>query len=142
MAVVGLEQTFFSVSEGVGVVELCVNVSSPVIDCPIKFRFEIQLSTRDGSAGNEYCQFIVHVYSFLITVSSMDYRSLNALLMFAECQHRSCVDVTIDNDSGGEPDENFVYALSRTPGLHPNIFLDPVTGEIVIVDDDGGAGDG
>ena len=40
-AVVGLEQTFFSVSEDVGVVELCANVSFPVIDCPIKFPFEV-----------------------------------------------------------------------------------------------------
>ena len=51
VAVVGLEQTFFRVSEDVGVVELCANVSSPVIDCPIAFPFEVQLSTRDGSAG-------------------------------------------------------------------------------------------
>ena len=52
VAVVGLEETFFHVSEDVGVVDLCVNVSSPVNDCPIKFPFEVQLSTRDGTAGN------------------------------------------------------------------------------------------
>ena len=51
VAVVGLEQTFFRVSGDVGVVELCVNVSSPVIDCPIKFPFEVQLSTCDGTAS-------------------------------------------------------------------------------------------
>ena len=51
VAVVGLEQTFFRVSEDVGVVELCANVSSPVIDCPIKFPFEVQLSTCDGTAS-------------------------------------------------------------------------------------------
>ena len=50
-AVVGLEQTFFRVSEDVGVVELCAIVSSPVIDCPIKFPFEVQLSTCDGTAS-------------------------------------------------------------------------------------------
>ena len=50
-AVVGLEQTFFRVSEDVGVVELCANVSSPVIDCPIAFPFEVHLTTHDGSAG-------------------------------------------------------------------------------------------
>ena len=49
-AVVGLEQTFFRMSEGVGVVELCVNVSFPVVECPIKFPFEVNLSTRDGTA--------------------------------------------------------------------------------------------
>ena len=50
-AVVGLEQTFFRVSGDVGVVELCANVSFPVIDCPIKFPFEVQLSTCDGTAS-------------------------------------------------------------------------------------------
>ena len=54
VAVVGLEETFFSVSEDVGVVELCANVSSPVIDCPIKFPFEVQLSACDGIASNAY----------------------------------------------------------------------------------------
>ena len=49
VAVVGLEQTFFRVSESVGVVELCANVSFPVVDCPIKFPFEVNLSTRDGT---------------------------------------------------------------------------------------------
>ena len=51
VAVVGLEETFFHVSEDVGVVDLCVTVSSPVNDCSIKFPFEVQLSTHDGSAG-------------------------------------------------------------------------------------------
>ena len=50
VACVGLEQTFFRVSEGVDVVELCASVSSPVVDCPIKFPFEVNLSTRDGTA--------------------------------------------------------------------------------------------
>ena len=50
VACVGLEQTFFQVSEGVGVMELCANVSSPDVDCPIKFPFEVNLSTRDGTA--------------------------------------------------------------------------------------------
>ena len=50
-AVVGLEQTFFNVSESVGVVELCTNVSFPVIDCPIPFRFFVTIST--GSAEFE-----------------------------------------------------------------------------------------
>ena len=50
VACVGLEQTFFRVSESVGVVELCANVSSPDVDCPIKFPFEVNLSTNDGTA--------------------------------------------------------------------------------------------
>ena len=51
MAVVGLQRTFFRVSESVEVVELYAIVSSPDIDCPVAFPFEIILSALDGSAG-------------------------------------------------------------------------------------------
>ena len=53
---VGLEQTFFNVSESVGLVELCAIVISPNMDpdcpnCPIGFPFDVQLSTFNGDAG-------------------------------------------------------------------------------------------
>ena len=48
----GLERTSFLVMENVGVVEVCVNVSFPVIDCPIAFPFDVILSTDDRTAGN------------------------------------------------------------------------------------------
>ena len=51
---VGLERTFYSVSEGVGVVELCAVVYEPNITCPIEFPFNIRLSTADGTAGMIY----------------------------------------------------------------------------------------
>ena len=50
-AMVGLEQTFFRVMEGVGYVELCAIVSFPEITCPIEFPFDVSLSTADGTAG-------------------------------------------------------------------------------------------
>ena len=50
-AVVGLEKTIYSVSEDVGVVEVCAIVYSPTIVCPIAFPFDVSLSTDDGSAG-------------------------------------------------------------------------------------------
>ena len=51
MAVVGLEMTFYQVSEDVGVVEVCAIVIQPVNDCPIAFPFEVQLFTSDNTAG-------------------------------------------------------------------------------------------
>ena len=48
----GLEKTFYNVTEDVGVVEVCAVVYSPTIDCPIAFPFDVRLLTRDGSAGN------------------------------------------------------------------------------------------
>ena len=63
-AVVGLERTFYSVSEDVGVVEVCAIVYSPTIDCPIAFPFNVSLSTSEGSAGkccDEY-YFITYLW--------------------------------------------------------------------------------
>ena len=60
------------------------------------------------------------------------------ILMFGECETRKCVNVTIVDDFEIESDENFFYHLEETPaGLHPNIDLRPVDGEIVIEDNDG-----
>ena len=68
----------------------------------------------------------------------MDYESLDMVLMFGECERRKCVNVTIVDDFEDEPGENFFYTLEETPnGLHPNIELDPVDGEIVTEDNDG-----
>ena len=69
----------------------------------------------------------------------MDYWLLDVAvtLMFAACETRRCVNVTIVDDFDVEPEENFFYTLERTPGLHPNIDLDPDLGEIMIVDNDG-----
>ena len=56
---VGLERTFYSVSEGVGVVELCAVVYEPDITCPIEFPFNVSLSTADGTAGLS-CPYHMH----------------------------------------------------------------------------------
>ena len=50
-AVVGLERTLYSVSEDVGVVEMCAIVYSPTIACPIAFSFDVSVSTSDNTAG-------------------------------------------------------------------------------------------
>ena len=47
------------------------------------------------------------------------------------------MNVNIVDDFEIELDENFLYTLERVPGLNPNIQLDPILGEIVIVDNDG-----
>ena len=50
-AVVGLERTFYNVSEYMGIVEVCTIVYSPTITCPIAFPFDVSLSTSDNTAG-------------------------------------------------------------------------------------------
>ena len=54
MAVVGLERINLTVSEDMGVVELCVRVFEPDIECPIEFPFDVVLSTADRTAGMYY----------------------------------------------------------------------------------------
>ena len=53
VAVVGLEQRFYNVSESIGLVEVCAVVISPdgSIDCPIDFQISVFLSTEDDSAS-------------------------------------------------------------------------------------------
>ena len=51
MAIVGLEKTFYKVSEDVGVVKVCAIVYSPTINCPIEFPFNVSFSTRNSDAG-------------------------------------------------------------------------------------------
>ena len=50
-AVVGLEKTFYRISEEAVQVEVCAIVYSPALDCPINFAFDIGYYTREDSAG-------------------------------------------------------------------------------------------
>ena len=56
--------------------------------------------------------------------------------MFEACQTRRCVDVEIIDDTVEEPEEVFTYTLRRTPDLDARIELNPVDGQVEIVDDD------
>ena len=146
-AVVGLERTFYQVSEDVGVVEVCAIVYSPdgTIPCPIAFPFDVSLSTNDNSAGKcvhwwiEYTvKYKTDCLTVLTTVSPMDYIAVSfPFLMFGACERRRCVNVTIENDVVLEDTESFDVTLERTTGLDGRITLDPVDGEIEITDNDG-----
>ena len=54
MIEVGLEETFYQVSEDVGAVNVCAVIKfySSKVNCPVPFSFDINFSTSDGSAGN------------------------------------------------------------------------------------------
>ena len=89
-----------------------------------------------------YCPTImkIHVYtpsSFSVTVSPMDYGAVDIILMFAVCEIRSCVDVSIVDDMILEKPESFNVTLKRTPDLDSKIILDPVSGVVEITDNDG-----
>ena len=134
----GLERTIFTVSEDVGVVELCARVFEPDIVCPIEFPFSVILSTADRTAGMYNYKALMLRTLTHPTVSPMDYSSLSMTLTFAACQTQHCVNVNIENDMVDEPDEIFDYILGPLPaGLDPRITIRPDIGEVFIINDDG-----
>ena len=56
-AVVGQEKTFYRVNEEEGLVEVCVVVDSPSIDCPVQYSFNVSIWTEDIEAG----KLVLHV---------------------------------------------------------------------------------
>ena len=135
-AVVGLERINLTVSEDMGVVELCVRVFEPDIECPIEFLFDIVLSTADRTAGRYYLSTHINSGTFS-TVSPMDYSGFSMTLTFDTCELRRCVNVNIVDDLVDEPDEVFDYILAPPPaGLDPRIAITPDVGEIVITGND------
>ena len=67
----------------------------------------------------------------------MDYTSVSNIFAFGECQTRYCTEITIVNDMILELTESFLFTLERTPGLDSRITLDPVNGEVEIIEDNG-----
>lgn len=68
MAVVGLEKTYYQVTENtMGGVGICVTVYSPSDECHISFPFAVVLTVRDGTAGM-YSQCTVVVLSVSIRI--------------------------------------------------------------------------
>ena len=128
VAVVGLEQTFYSTSDDGGAVEVCIVVYMPDINCPIKFPFNISLSTE------QVFHFCVCTHSlYIITEFLLDYGT--TVVQFDECERRSCINITIVDDEVLEDIEYFNLTLERN-GLHERIQLDPVDGLVQITNND------
>ena len=51
MAVVHLKDTVYRVREDEGVVQVCIVVTKPNVECPVTFPFDIHFYTSDDSAG-------------------------------------------------------------------------------------------
>ena len=144
-AVVGLEKTFYSVNESEGVVEVCAAVmycNSPSTECPIAFPFNVSLSTDDDSAGIVGDKLLCSSISCMIlysAVAPMDYGALSTILMFAGCQNRNCVNISIEDDAVVENAELFNVTLERAEDLDSRIMLNRsrVDGKIEIKDNDG-----
>ena len=67
----------------------------------------------------------------------MDYVIVSTILEVGSCNTRQCTEITIVDDMIAEMTESFFVTLERSPGLDSRLTLDPVDGEIEIIDDDG-----
>ena len=64
----------------------------------------------------------------------MDYDNASTILTFGACDTRQCTEIPIVDDMIVEMTESFFVTLES---LDSGITLDPVDGEIEIIDDDG-----
>ena len=93
---------------------------------------------RDPTAFHHSALFLNQVlyYNCLHTVSPMDYAAESVVLKFCECETRRCANITIIDDLALEMVESFEITLGRTADLDSRITLDPVDGNIQIIDND------
>ena len=58
-------------------------------------------------------------------------------LRYATCAKIDCVNITIINDNRLELSETFNVTLEKSKGLSNKFVLNPIQGQITIMDDDG-----
>ena len=66
----------------------------------------------------------------------LDYVPVEHNMRFEPCTKQSCVEISILDDDQVEIDEVFNIILERTPELDKKIKLDPVDGQIQIMEND------
>ena len=49
---IGFKRSRVAVKENEGTVQVCVEIFSPVVVCPVVFPIELIITTSDGTAGN------------------------------------------------------------------------------------------
>ena len=130
---VGLDETFYQVSENENMVNVCATVYHPMIECPIGFSFNVSLTTTNGSAGKERVKIIDLCNRPLFLESAVDYDNVS----FDTCDTQRCTEIPIMDNMIVELTESFFVILERTPGLDSRITFNPVEGKIEITDDDG-----
>ena len=113
---IGLTETVFTVTEGVGVqVEICAMVFSGQLER----NAVVTLETIDGSAVSQGAE--------------LDYQTLSVQLTFTDTMSRVCRNVTIVNNNFYEDPENFDVRLTT---LDEDVDLNPDMGTVTILDDD------
>ena len=134
----GLEKTLYDVREDVGVVEVCalMSMNRSRTNGVIPF-FNVSLLIGDDT-GTHYMSQSDSCDSLSLQLSdtSDDYCAVSSVLIF-DSSWKSCVFVSIVDDSVVEGAETFNISLERTSDLDRWITLSPNFGNILIDDNDG-----
>ena len=146
MAIVGFEQTSYTIVEGAGEVEICVIVYQPSGDIPVEFPFEVDVRTDDGTAGKyttaidnrtlykDTCLLVLTPVYLSHVVEPGDYTGAVAVLMFREGRRQNCISIPIVRDFELEENEEFHVTLVQGAVFNPAITLEPAVTTILIID--------
>ena len=156
--ILGIEHGSYNVSEGIGSIEVCVQVKDGVPQSLLQLSF----TTVDGTATGNQCIFqhlanqqhisdvemnlkhcamtvcmmlSCNILASLVIVSA-DYTNTTADLRFGPSSRNRCVQIPVINDMVPEAPEHFRVMLAMATPL-PGIVLTPHIATIVINDDDG-----
>ena len=138
-----LEMMNYRIDEDDGPVELCVEIVSPDITCPVAFPFDLVFITSDITAGMTHFYIvslpIPHEYLLsLPSVSGQDYRPPINNLRFGMCEKKECFPIEIINDDLIEETESFNVTLEKSTGLSRffNILEGSRVETVFIIDND------
>ncbi len=125
---VGFNPTTYSVSEGAGLVGVCIDVTMPTVGATVDGMFAVEVSTADGTA-----------------TSSQDYGSLRDFVILesgtAGADPRTgCFGISIVDDMMFEGSETFTVEISGVAGSNtvPDLTIDTATATatITIIEND------
>ena len=138
----GLESTEYTVNEDHASVNVCVRVSSPDIDCPIVYPFELDFTATPGTAGSYLSPMNHHSYHFnyflfLHLVRGRDYRITDNIMRFFGCAKMQCMLIDITNDNLVEDRDMFTITVNPPhQGFTDDITISPSVATITIEDED------
>ena len=138
---VGLEEVRYAALENVGTIEVCAAIISPSGNCNVSFTFILYFNTIDDSARmyTTHHETKIDILFILFPLESPgDFSAIsNRRLIFAPNQHRSCVDVHIQDDDVLEQTESFRISLTGHENLDDRVSLVQTEGTVNIINDDG-----
>ena len=137
-----LEMLNYEIDEDDGPVELCVEIVSPDITCPVAFPFDLVFITSDITAGMTHYHIVlslINIYLLsLSSVSGRDYRPPINNLRFGMCETKECFPIEIIDDDLIEETESFDVTLDKSTGLSRffNILESSRVETVFIIDND------